>query len=432
MHERAVSTVNMDMVLRGRVYHPPLLFILAVGYMAIFIVRPFEVWPRLGDLYFERIYMVIVLLVLFLGRVAGKISFSGGINLAVLSFLGSMTISLAASPYFDVGLIQWWEYVKLLVFYCVLLVVLKNAEDLQTIMVAFVCIILLYESKSLWEYLVNGRHVYRMGIARLTGIDTTAGDPNTFSGTLVLAAPFVWMVYNVEKADPQGKWKVCLAWMVFAISTICIILTGSRSGLISWIAFWGLIWWGGRRQLRYLVVAVAVGALVWGVMPDSKKARFESLWDKSINVSANQSADGRLEGLKDGWSLFLSSPLVGHGPNSFSIARGEVGQLGGLQAHNLYGQVIGELGLLGTAALSFLIVAMVHASRKVIAQARWGEGKPALVGVSCAKACNQGILLLLLQGNFGHNLYRYNWLWMAAFLICARRIVKPHASRFVV
>ena len=37
------------------------------------------------------------------------------------------------------------------------------------------------------------------------------------------------------------------------------------------------------------------------------------------------------------------------------------------------------------------------------------------------------VLLLLFEGNFGHNLLRYSWLWYGAFLIIARHCVQYRA-----
>ena len=36
-----------------------------------------------------------------------------------------------------------------------------------------------------------------------------------------------------------------------------------------------------------------------------------------------------------------------------------------------------------------------------------------------AVACTDTVLLLLFQGIFGHNLYRYNWILISAFLVLA-------------
>jgi hypothetical protein len=38
------------------------------------------------------------------------------------------------------------------------------------------------------------------------------------------------------------------------------------------------------------------------------------------------------------------------------------------------------------------------------------------------------LFLLLFEGNFGHNLFRYSWLWYGGFLIVARHCVKERLA----
>ena len=37
-------------------------------------------------------------------------------------------------------------------------------------------------------------------------------------------------------------------------------------------------------------------------------------------------------------------------------------------------------------------------------------------------------MMLLLNGNFGHNLYRYTWIWFGAFAIIARHCVEQRLA----
>jgi hypothetical protein len=48
-------------------------------------------------------------------------------------------------------------------------------------------------------------------------------------------------------------------------------------------------------------------------------------------------------------------------------------------------------------------------------------------------AVAMGVFLMLFEGNFGHNLFRHNWLWYGGFLIIARYCVemRPVAARYV-
>ncbi len=60
---------------------------------------------------------------------------------------------------------------------------------------AFVIVMGVYMTHSFKEYLA-GRHTYRMGIARLIGVDTSQGDPNSFGASVVFALPFALLFWN--------------------------------------------------------------------------------------------------------------------------------------------------------------------------------------------------------------------------------------------
>jgi hypothetical protein len=40
------------------------------------------------------------------------------------------------------------------------------------------------------------------------------------------------------------------------------------------------------------------------------------------------------------------------------------------------------------------------------------------------------VFLLLFMGNFGHNLFRFNWLWFGGFLIIARHCIAQRAAEY--
>lgn len=68
-------------------------------------------------------------------------------------------------------------------------------------LLAFLAVMAIYMMHSLWEY-HNGRHTFRMGIARLIGVDDTNGDPNSFGATIVYALPFVVAFWT---SRPSGQ-----------------------------------------------------------------------------------------------------------------------------------------------------------------------------------------------------------------------------------
>jgi hypothetical protein len=48
-----------------------------------------------------------------------------------------------------------------------------------------------------------------------------------------------------------------------------------------------------------------------------------------------------------------------------------------------------------------------------------------------AAAVAMSVFLLLFEGNFGHNLFRHNWLWFGGFLILAHYVVRRRVKTAV-
>ena len=53
----------------------------------------------------------------------------------------------------------------------------------------------------------------------------------------------------------------------------------------------------------------------------------------------------------EGCRAWQSSPVIGHGPRSFDFITGHK-----MGSHNLYGQVLCEMGLLGALALAAFVI----------------------------------------------------------------------------
>ncbi len=202
-------------------------------------------------------------------------------------------------------------------------------------------------------------------------------------------------------------------------AALCVFLTGSRTGFIGLIAAAVLLSWSSRYRLRVLLLLVCAAVIGVVALPGELQDRFLTIVDSSRGPqNAKESAEGRLTGLMDGLQLWEQSPLVGVGPAAFGNATGR-----GYNAHNLYGQVLGEMGMLGAVALAGLLWAYAANGREARRRARAFRGSPLPADV--CRSVSLTILLLLLLGCAGHNLYRYNWLWLAAFqavaLGCLRR-----------
>jgi O-Antigen ligase len=383
---------------------------LLIGYMFLFIHRPFEVWPMLGDLRIERVYMIVTILAWCVH--SGKRLIPNLHHFAYAFFALSVLVAWVLSPWMERSQPLVEDYFKILVFYVLLVTTVRDEAALKKIIIGFVAVMGLYMTHSLREFL-GGRHVYRMGIVRLIGVDSTMGDPNSFGATVVFSLPFVAALWRTGIAGLKGR--IALVGYT-GLSGLCILLTGSRSSLLG-LAFWALILiLGSRRRFLYLGLLAAMSPLVFIALPESLQTRFETIINPEVGpANAKESGEGRIQGLLTGLELWSSHPLTGVGPGAWRPATKS-----GIESHNLYGQLVGELGTLGLIGFALVLVGFaVNAFRMKQIQREHPEWSLDLL-FQVRSAVVVGVVLLLFMGNFGHNLFRYSWLWYGGFLVIAR------------
>ena len=379
-----------------------------IGYMFLFIHRPFEVWPILGDWRIERIYMVCTLIAWLL--YPGKRWIANFQHWAYLSFALAVLFAWLMSRWMAGSQPIIEDWFKIVVFYFLLVTTVWNERALKQIVVGFMVVMALYLTHSFREYL-GGRHTYRMGISRMIGVDTTMGDPNSFGATIVFVLPFIALFWRTAIGGRLGK----LALLgYFGLSVLCILLTGSRSSLLGLTLWLLILFMQIRRKWSLLVGTVLIAPIAFMMLPESMQTRFETIIDPEVGpANAQESGQGRIDGFLIGMKLWGNNPISGVGPGAWRPATGST-----IESHNLYGQLAGELGTLGVCAFTLMLFGFWFNWRRV-RQFR-EETEPNDFLIQLANAVGIGVVLLLFMGNFGHNLFRYSWLWYGGFLIIAR------------
>lgn len=382
------------------------MFWLVLGYLFLFIVRPFEYWPIVGEYHIQRLYMLLLMTAVLIWKDKGYISDS--INNSVILFFAVLALSSVSALSWNDAQTKLFDYFKLVVFYFILIVCIRDERQLKTFVLAYLAIMFVYVGKSAWEFFVHDRHVYRMGVRRMIGMDTTYGDPNAFAASIVYSLPFLCALLRYKS---RNVWKNRMLWGYALLAPVCIIFTGSRSGMVTALLFVALLWIQTRRKVVGAVVLCSAIIFVWATMPEKYQLRFMTTFQSGINESADASAGGRIYTLRRGVHMFQKYPLLGVGPGNFGKGLEMFDDTSGLSAHNLYGMLLGETGLFGFLTFFLLIYNIISTHRNVIRKSRnTGDSFYPLVSV----ASIQSIILLLFNGNFGGNLYRYNWLWIGA------------------
>jgi O-antigen ligase len=268
-----------------------------------------------------------------------------------------------------------------------------------------------------------------MGVIRLNGISEMFGHPNALAATSVFSLPAWYFLYRIREAFSRTwppfwhKWfrRGLLIYPPLAISSV--VLTNSRGGMLALILFAALTLLRShslKRMLYLAAVSAVIACIAWATMDDSSKGRFLSIWNPAASTeSAKVSAEGRLQGFQAGMEMFRRFPLTGVGIGNFAQYRARFVDGSNLDAHNLPGQALAEIGLIGSGAFLIMVLAILVNCRQTIAIGRYSSDETLVVLSELARAVRDALLLALFCGLFCHNLYWFIWLWFAAFVLLA-------------
>jgi O-antigen ligase len=388
--------------------------------MWLFIHRPFEVWPALEPLHVERTFMLVTLAA---WAANGERTWTANrINKAFLAFVAVLLCSWLATPYGDVGTKIVEDYLKVAVFFVLVMSTIKDEESLRKVVMMFVGATFLYMLHSAWEF-HNGRYEWRMGIVRMVGVDKTFSNPNAFAATILCSLPMI-LPFWLEAKENKNKRQMLLVLGYAGLSVGCLVLTGSRSAFVGLAVLLSTLALFSGKRVRMVLLLVICAPIGWGFLPAELQNRFTTLIDPSVGpANAQESAEGRKEGWRDGVRIWKDNPLFGVGPGAFRLARGY-----NLESHHLYGQVLGELGTAGAIAFGSIVVCFVM---NTLASRRYGAEQPRLrqtFAYRVSMSVFLSIMLMLLMGFGGHNLYRHLWMWFGAFQAIALACLASNAE----
>jgi O-antigen ligase len=349
-----------------------------------------------------------------------------------------MSLSTLFAYNFDAAWDKFYVAITVVAFFFVLRFVVRTPYELVFLATCYIVAMAVYLLKAQWEYFRNGRHDYTMGVTRLIGIEASQGGPNALAISVVISLP-IWLFLVMSRkeftASWPGFWRKLFApglaaYLVLAISSM--ILTRSRTGFVTFVVFLGLValrMRGVEKKILAGLAGLVVLSALWFVVSDEARNRIRTIWDPEAGpANAYASAMGRVEGFRAGLEMFNRNPFTGVGPGNFIPYR--VANVDGvpLEAHNLIGQVLGETGICGAMAFVFLVAVTLINCRRASKLSCAGFHSQGVTN-RFAVACRDTILLLLFEGLFDHNMTRFNWLWVAAFVSVALRFATAEAER---
>jgi len=240
----------------------------------------------------------------------------------------------------NVGLPQ---YIKAIVFYFFSIHFITDESKIKTfIYVFFSCHLFrvlepLYLNKT-QGYWGSSAHMLDGAMQRLAGAPSDTVNPNGLAYIIIICVAFMFYLYNENKA-----WAI-VSLIGMPACFYALSLTGSRSGYVSFLV---LIVIRVLQSKKKTFLAATFAIALFGIftnMSDVQKDRIFSIYDEDSQNYAT--ANARKAGIIADFNVFLRRPLFGHGlGTSYEAISNYSGRA--LYSHNVYTEVLIELGIIG-------------------------------------------------------------------------------------
>ncbi len=123
---------------------------LLIGYMWLFVYRPFEIWPVLATYRVERVYMIVTILYWLASR--PSLPRRNRLHWCFAAFVLAMLASWFTSPYREAGEGTVEYYLRYVVFYVMLVTSVRDQQNLKRIVVGYIAVMAMWMMHSLREY----------------------------------------------------------------------------------------------------------------------------------------------------------------------------------------------------------------------------------------------------------------------------------------
>jgi len=413
-------------------YNSKFLFYGLLVYCLLYYIQPGGRFPALAPLRLEFVLGSILFVVIIYKILTGEIPINENkLHYATIVFFLICAINIPFAEVKSRALEQYISYTKFFSLYLMIISCIADEKRLKIYLSVYLCMISLIFVEPFLLSLKGEGFRYNNFMMRLYGVTDFFGHPNQLGGIVSANLPLFYFMIPFSKSKTV---KVILISLIL-IGLRIIMLTQSRTAFIGVTAFCGILWILSKKKVVFGIAIILAAIVFWNLAPEQTRARFMTLRSATTVMSGSEedfvrnddlgSMSSRWILIKRSLTIFIENPIIGVGMNCFSSVSGRRWQ-SWYPTHCLYTQALSEIGLVGTIVFIYIIILIFK---------NISETKRILVATndrSIIFFLNQALyvflVIRLVIGLFGHDLYR-SWWWFAAGLsIVNLRILKRKYS----
>jgi putative inorganic carbon (hco3(-)) transporter len=401
---RLILTIFAIVFLVGMVIRP---FYGLLSYLLIMMVRPGAFYPALKAFRIELLAGILVLVVIALSsdRLKRLQIREDPIIKWMFILFGIMLLSMLQAMDFKYSWDWMWEFAKVFAFFIMIVTLPDSKKDVQLFLWVFGIATCMMSYDAIYNFL-TGNVIERIGDV---GTDYAVTSGGMGSGHVALAnitlqaIPFLWYLGVMNKNLTLKLGGAIL----FAISLYAVIISGSRGGFVGLLSLLVCLSLFSKRKVIMALLGVAL-LLSIALVAGTKYLAY-------METTKQYSSSSRMSGLRNGIEMMIKRPVLGVGPGCYPIAR-KAWFGWGLWAHNLYGELMGDLGALGTAAWFMFLYSYWKPSWRFIKQTGADPDDRNLF-----TAVLVATIVRLVVGMGSHSVYIFFWYMVAGVVISVSR-----------
>jgi putative inorganic carbon (hco3(-)) transporter len=248
------------------------------------------------------------------------------------------------------------NFIKAIVFYYFTVNLITSESKIKLFVNIFILCQTFRILEPVYLHLTQG---YWGSVASMAGweaMDRLAGSPDDIINPNGLAFIIVSIIPFLYYLSFTSRKLFYMSLIVSPVAIYALILTGSRSGFVALIVIISCIIIKSKKRFVLSIVSIIILILLFIIMPPNFKDRYLSIVDDNTRNAAT--AQGRINGIIDDLKLSMRKPFVGHGVGTSREVSANFGN-SDQPAHNLYAELMHEVGLIGTIMYVFYIIAIL-------------------------------------------------------------------------
>ena len=309
-----------------------------------------------------------------------------------------------------------YHYIKVLILYVMVLLSVNEEKDLKNLTWGLVLMYVYMTYEPLYGYLYDiGGAKEGYGIVYTTDIGILSGHV-ALANNMIQMIPIALFLAISQK---NKTWKL-IAFLALFVFLLSLIASQSRGGFVGFVAFAGLLIYYLRDNKKMMAFAVPGIVAVF---------IFSATLVYTASRISSGTIEGRLIGLVHGIEMIrLKYHFLGVGPGCFRIARSKYFGYT-MDSHNLYGELIGELGFPGTIMWTLLVLSIYKNLKFVREREKHEKGSIDRYLYYLSTGFLISLIVRLFVGLGSHGIYFFYWYILGAISIMCVKISEMESEK---